>query len=421
MSTDSPSSPRAVTIIGGGGFIGRHLRAALDTAGHRVTAPGRADFDLVRDDAATLAAALAGQEVVINAAGLVRGRRGNSMEAVHADGTERLIRACRAVGVPRLIHLSALGASLDGPNLYQRTKGHGEAQLANSQDLDCCVLRPSVVIGRGGASTALFSTLAVLPHPPRIGPGCWTVQPVHVDDLAALVVRLVSLDGPLPRRINVVGPEPTTTDDLTATLRAWMGLPPRRHLPVPEPLLATAAAIGDRLRAGPVNRETLAMLKAGNTADPAPFTAILGRAPLALPLALARHPASDADQLHSRLYVLRPVLRWSLALLWIATGLLSFGLHPLEGSHRLLASVGLQGPLADLALFGGAGLDLTLGLLLLARWRPVAVGGAMLASMAAFTIIACGLPLDHWTHPFAPLLKNLPIAAATLTMMAMEA
>ncbi|TWA78486.1 RmlD substrate binding domain-containing protein, partial [Azospirillum brasilense] len=81
MSTDSPSSPRAVTIIGGGGFIGRHLRAALDTAGHRVTAPGRADFDLVRDDAATLAAALAGQEVVINAAGLVRGRRGNSMEA----------------------------------------------------------------------------------------------------------------------------------------------------------------------------------------------------------------------------------------------------------------------------------------------------------------------------------------------------
>nr|WP_282184054.1 DoxX-like family protein [Azospirillum sp. OGB3] len=163
------------------------------------------------------------------------------------------------------------------------------------------------------------------------------------------------------------------------------------------------------------------MLKAGNTADPAPFTAILRRAPLALPLALARHPASDADRLHARLYVLRPVLRWSLALLWIATSLLSFGLHPLEDSHRLLASVGLQGPLADLALFGGAGLDLILGLLLLARWRPVAVGGAMLASMAAFTIIASGLPLDHWTHPFAPLLKNLPIAAATLTMMAMEA
>ncbi|MBB3268539.1 uncharacterized protein YbjT (DUF2867 family) [Azospirillum sp. OGB3] len=421
MSTDSPSSPRAVTIIGGGGFIGRHLRAALDAAGHRVTAPGRADFDLVRDETATLTAALAGQEVVINAAGLVRGRVGNSLEAVHAVGTERLIRACRAAGVPRLIHLSALGAALDGPTLYQRTKGHGEALLANSHDLDCCVLRPSVVIGRGGASTALFSALAVLPLAPRIGPGCWTVQPVHVDDLAALVVRLVSMDSPLPRRIDVVGPEPMTTDGLTMTLRAWMGLPPRRHLPVPEPLLHAAAAIGDRLRTGPVNHETLAMLKAGNTADPAPFTAILRRAPLALPLALARHPASDADRLHARLYVLRPVLRWSLALLWIATSLLSFGLHPLEDSHRLLASVGLQGPLADLALFGGAGLDLILGLLLLARWRPVAVGGAMLASMAAFTIIASGLPLDHWTHPFAPLLKNLPIAAATLTMMAMEA
>ena len=65
--------------------------------------------------------------------------------------------------------------------------------------------------------------------------------------------------------------------------------------------------------------------------------------------------------------------------------------------------------------------DLTLGLLLLAHWRPVPVGAAMLASMLVFSLIAIGLPAEYWLHPFAPILKNLPIAAATLAMMAMEA
>lgn len=410
----------SVLIIGGRGFIGRHLAAALTTAGHRVTAVGRDGIDLIRDNEADLAAKFAGHGLVVNAAGLVRSRGANSMAAVHAEGTERLIHACCTAAVPRLIHLSALGAAPDGQTAYQRTKGHAETVLAASTGLDWCVLRPSVVIGRSGASTALFSDLAALPLPIRIGPGTWTVQPVHVDDLAALVVRLVSWVGPLPRRIDVVGTEPMSTDTLTTALRAWLDLPSRRFLAVPASLLGVVSILGERLKGGPVNRETLAMLKADNTASSAPFADILGRAPQALPQALARHSVSDADRLHARLFFVQPILRWSLALLWIVTGLLSFGLYPLADSYRLLGSVGLDGPLATLALFGGAGLDLILGFLLLVGWRPVAVGGAMLASVAAFSLLAAGLPAEHWTHPFAPLLKNLPIAAATLAMMAME-
>jgi hypothetical protein len=74
-----------------------------------------------------------------------------------------------------------------------------------------------------------------------------------------------------------------------------------------------------------------------------------------------------------------------------------------------------------MALYGGAALDLLLGLLLLYGWRPVLVGGLQLASMALFTLLAIGLPSEYWLHPFAPILKNLPIAAAILAMMAMEA
>jgi hypothetical protein len=122
----------------------------------------------------------------------------------------------------------------------------------------------------------------------------------------------------------------------------------------------------------------------------------------------------------ARLYFLRPVLRICLALMWIATGLVSFGLYPLAKSYELMAQIGVTGLPADVALYGAAALDLTLGVLLLVRWRPVLVGAAQLAAMAAFTLLALGLPAEYWLHPFAPLVKNLPIAAATLVMMTLE-
>jgi hypothetical protein len=118
---------------------------------------------------------------------------------------------------------------------------------------------------------------------------------------------------------------------------------------------------------------------------------------------------------------LRPVLRWSLALIWIAAGILSFGVYPVENSYRLLGSIGLAGALATVALYGGAAVALALGLLLLCRWRPVLVGRLQLATMAVFTLLSAGPPSELWLHPFEPLLRNPPIAAATLVMIALEA
>lgn len=117
---------------------------------------------------------------------------------------------------------------------------------------------------------------------------------------------------------------------------------------------------------------------------------------------------------------LRPVLRLSLAAMWIATAVVSFGLYPLAQSRALVGTLGIEGTLADLLIFGGAGLDLLLGGLLAAGWRPVWVGAGQLAVMAAFTLMALGLPAEYWLHPLAPLIKNLPIAAATAMMMALE-
>jgi len=409
-----------VLIVGGSGFIGRHVAGRLDTQGHAVVAPSRRTLDLVRDDEAQMREALAGFDVVVNCAGVARGA---TISRLHGGGTIALIRAAAATGVKRFVHVSALGVTNRGDTIYQRSKAAAEDFLESFDPagarLDWRVLRPSVVIGRGGASFDLQLALAALPVIPSVGAGLWRIQPVHVDDLAELVARLVE-GAAGPRKIDVVGPAPITTNDLSLILRDWLGLPRAKFWSVPTPLLKLGARFAGTFTRLPLNAELVSMLSRGNVSDPAPMTAALGRSPRALKQALAVEPACDADRTAARLYFVRPLLRWSLALLWIASGVLSFGLYPVEKSYEILRLLNFSGALAAATLYGAAAIDLSLGLLLLLRWRTTAVGVAQLLVMSVFTLLAIGLPADYWLHPFAPLLKNLPLAAATLVMIALE-
>jgi len=114
------------------------------------------------------------------------------------------------------------------------------------------------------------------------------------------------------------------------------------------------------------------------------------------------------------------LLRLSIALLWIGTALASFGLFPVADSYVILAEVGVRAPFADLALFGGAALNVALGAMLLVNVRVAAVGVVMLALLIFYSLVGLALPADYWLNPFAPILKNLPIAAALLALIAME-
>jgi nucleoside-diphosphate-sugar epimerase len=414
-----------IFIVGGGGFIGRHVAGRLRAAGHEVMAASRAELDLARDDEVALRDKIAGFEVVINCAGVARDEGASAMARVHGEGAERLIRACATAGVTRFVHVSALGVSNTGETRYQRTKAVADDFLESFDPtgarLDWRVLRPSLVLGRGGASFDLQLALAALPLTPRIGDGRWRLQPVHVNDLAEIVERLVEGRGGDARKIDVVGPAPMTTDELSRVLRSWLGLSAARFVAAPLWWMKLVARIAPRVSDLPFNAELLTMLARGNVGDAAAATAALGRAPHELAQALALHPAGKADRQAARLYFLRPLLRLSLALLWIASGVLSLWLYPREDSYALLASLGLHGAPASLALYTGGALDLVLGLLLLFKVRPVAVGIAQLVNMGAFTLLTLGLTANYWLHPFAPLLKNLPIAAALLVMIALEA
>src|SRR5690606_633654 len=216
----------------------------------------------------------------------------------------------------------------------------------------------SLVYGPGGASAALFERFAGMPLIPVPGSGEQAVQPVHIDDLVDALLRIVESSPPTDARIAPVGPRPLTLRAFYAALRQAMGFDrPARFVGIPMPIMRMAARLGSRLPGRFLDDETLDMLQRGNTADATPLVSLLGRAPRAagqfVPDGYANAVATQA-----RMRWLLPVLRWSIALVWIVTGLLSLGLYPVEQSYALLARTGAPPALQPLLLYGAAALDL---------------------------------------------------------------
>jgi len=406
-------------LVGGAGFIGHRVFAALVEAGEEPAAPSRDDFDIAQGAPEALAEQLAGVDVVINCAGIGHDGRVDNLRATHVDGPSRLAAACKIAGVRRLVHVSALGAAAGDPSRFLASKGEGEVALRGVDGLEVCVVRPSLALGSGGAVGDFFAALAALPAPPRLGPGSWRVQPLHVDELALLIAKL-ALVPQVPAVVEAVGPEAMTTDALESGLRDWLGLKPARFVALSRFALAALAWTNEIVEVGPGDRELVAALERGSVGDPVGVAAALGRPPRSLWQSLKRAPATTADLWRARLYFVQPLLRLSIALLWIGTAIVSFGLFPVADSYVMLAEVGVRAPYADLALFGGAAVNLALGAMLLVNVRVAAVGLLMLALLVLYSFVGLALPSDYWLNPFAPILKNLPIAAALVALIAME-
>ena len=114
------------------------------------------------------------------------------------------------------------------------------------------------------------------------------------------------------------------------------------------------------------------------------------------------------------------LLRLPLAFLWIWTGIVSLALYPMADSLALVAPLGLPEAMGRALILGGGGFDLLLGVLLVVGWRVPWVGAAQLALMAAYTGLVTLFMPELWLHPLGAISKNLPVAAATLVMMALE-
>lgn len=419
-----------VLLTGAGGFIGLHLAYALRAAGHDVVCAVRRPVrgfdsvpcDMARDvEPAAWRSRLTGVDAVVNCAGILRQRRGESFDAVHHDAPLALARACVDAGVRRFVQISALGDPRDAA--FVASKHRFDAALAQL-DLEHVVLRPSVVYATHGSygGTSTLRALAALPFVmPIPAGGAQTLQPLAVEDLAAAVLAALTRAEPARQTIELGGPEALRLAEYLRAWRAWLGLSPAREWRAPRSLVRVAARLGQMLGAGPTGTTMQRMLERGNvvaSGGEARAQALLGIAPRTLAQALAAAPAQVQDRWHARLHFLAPVLRLALALLFVGSGVAGF-LAPVDALAAMLGHTGIPTRgLVVLAALGSA-VDLALGVLLLMRVRPRAVLAAMLAVTAVYTLFLGIAAPRSWLEPLGGLIKNLVLLPATAVAWAL--
>jgi hypothetical protein len=207
--------------------------------------------------------------------------------------------------------------------------------------------------------------------------------------------------------------------DMLMTLRAEMGLGRALILPIPMSLMRLGARIAELSPRSLLDRETLAMLAAGNVADPAATTHLLGRAPRDVSTFVERDSRAAIVRM-AQLAWLLPLLRYSIAIVWIWTGIVSLGLFPREQSLVLLARTGVPASLAPLMLYGAAALDLLFGMATLLLHRRRLLWLAQITLIVVYTIIITFRLPEFWLHPYGPILKNLPMLAALYMLYVCE-
>ncbi len=255
-----------IAVIGGTGFLGRHVVRALRERGWAVLVLARRPAPLPpgvlfrRSDVTAEVPDLSGAEAVVYLPGIIRGSR-EAFHRTHVLGVENTLKAMQVQGVRRLVHLSALGARRGTRSLYFETKALAEEKVEKS-GLEWTILRPSLVFGEGdGFFCQVLKPLARLPLPfmPLVGDGAYRFRPVYAGDVALAVAR--GLEVEFLGRLDLVGPREYTLKELYLLVQKVLGVQ-KPLLPIPIPLLRLVA----RLPFAPVTLDQLEMLLVGNTA-----------------------------------------------------------------------------------------------------------------------------------------------------------
>jgi uncharacterized protein YbjT (DUF2867 family) len=298
-----------ILVLGGSGFIGRHVVTRLLEGGERVRVAARgerkADFpasvEQVTADVVSgkgLAEAMAGIEKVVHLVGVIRQKGSQGFDAVIHDGTVNVVAEAEKAGVKKLVYVSAIGAGPDPKFPYWHAKWLAE-QTVTASSLNYTILRPSLLFGpEDDFFNRLNRLMHLMPIVPVAGNGKTRFQPIWVEDVVTCVVACVN-EGVHDRKIvEIGGPEYYTYDEILDLIKQKAG---RRRLKVHVPLwlMRPVARVMGVLPNAPVTTDQLAMLAKDNTTDLDAVQKAFGFTPTSLREAMAyvrerRAPHNDA-------------------------------------------------------------------------------------------------------------------------------
>lgn len=215
-----------ILLIGGNGFVGRVLAAQLQAEGYSVLLPTRhlasarelrmlpkvylEEADVHEfDELQELCSRIQPNGAVINLVGVLHDRPampyGEIFKAAHVELPKNIITAMQLHGLKRYLHMSALGADSNGPSMYQRSKGDGEAAVKESH-LDWTIFRPSVIFGAQDQFINLFAKLTKLLPIMPLSHSDAQFQPVSVDDVATAFTKALKMPRTIHQSYDLVGP-----------------------------------------------------------------------------------------------------------------------------------------------------------------------------------------------------------------------
>lgn len=281
-----------VTVVGGTGFIGRRLVERLVACGVSVRIVSRRAADGLApqiehvvgsiEDPSILEHAVDGASAVVNLVGTTAAKSEREFYSLHRDIPGRLAEAARLAGVRRLVHVSAMGIGLDAPSLADRSKAAGENAVREAFP-DASLVRPALVYGPGDHFFTRFAELArSAPAIPLIGGGRTRFQPMHVDDVAEAMAKILDEPGTAGRTFELGGSEIFSFRELIEHLCRAIGRRPWL-VPIPFPVAEAGACATQWLPHAPLTVDQVRLLKTDKVIqDPQSAPAALGVRPRAL-------------------------------------------------------------------------------------------------------------------------------------------
>jgi uncharacterized protein YbjT (DUF2867 family) len=281
-----------VTVFGGTGFIGRRVARNLRASGATVRVasrrPRRAEGDSLEQIAAdahderSVADAVAGADVVVNAISLYVEQGRDTFHSVHVEAAARIASAARQAGTKRFVHLSGLGADAGSPSPYIRSRGEGEAAVQTAFP-GAVIVRPAVMFAPDDAFlTTILRLLRSLPAYPMFGDGRTRLQPAYADDVAAAIAEVVRQSKKPYPIYELAGPRVYSYEELLRTVARSAGLRPVL-MRMPFAFWHAAAGLAEVLPQPPLTRNQVELMQIDTTAaESRPGFRALGISPRSL-------------------------------------------------------------------------------------------------------------------------------------------